>query len=229
VPKLRLRAALCAILLTAPAAAVAQTGGSIAVTSDDRYRGVSLSDERPTLRLNVSHDAAGGWYVGASLASVALDPPRRQWQTLAYGGRAGKLGNGLGTEAGLLAVHFGADSRFDYHEWFAGISGGRWSTRLYVAPSYFGSGLRTAYAELNAGRPLSRSVRLSVHLGALVRIGGRAVDAERLHVDARAGIGWLHAPWDLQLDWLAGSRVGIYPVSYGHERGVVVLSASYAF
>lgn len=220
---------LCAALLLASATAAAQTGGSVAITSDYRYRGVSLSDEHATLRASVSHDSVGGWYGGASAASVVLDTSRRQWQALLYAGRAGKLSDTLGVEAGVLAVLFAADARFDYHEWFAGLSGEHWSGRLYLAPSYFGTALHTAYAELNAGAPLVRGLRWEAHLGLLARLGGSAIDAERLHWDGRAGIGWSRAPWDLTLDCVAGSRAGVYPVSYGRQHGVPVLSASYAF
>jgi len=224
----RLRAAaLCAVLLPVAAASRAQTSGSIVMTSDYRYRGVSLSGERPALRLTAAQDTPDGWYVGASLASVVFDPPQRQWQTLVYGGRATRLSESLGAEGGVLRVHFTAGSRSDYHEWFAGLSGERWSARLYLAPSYFGSGVRTAYAELNAGMPLRPHVMLSAHLGALARIGG-AIDGERTHLDARAGIGWLHSHWQVQLDGVTGSRAGIYPVRYGRE-GAAVLSATYAF
>jgi uncharacterized protein (TIGR02001 family) len=228
--KLGLRAASCAAWLLAQSAATAQTGASIGVTTDYRYRGVSLSDERPALRLGLSHDVPDGWYAGASLATVRLDPPRGQWQVLVFGGRALKLGESLGAEAGVLAVHFGADTRFDYHEFFVGLSGNRWSSRIYLSPDYFGSGLATAYAELDAGVPVAAGMRLNAHLGALTRLSGQSsADAGRLHFDARAGLAWRRPPWDWQLDCVATGRVGIYPVGYGHERGVLVMSATYAF
>ena len=224
-----LRAALCASLFLACGAVFSQTGGSIALISDYRYRGVSLSDEQPTLRLSIAHDGPGGWYGGASLAGVSLDPPRRQLQVLGYLGHAGRLSDHLGWEAGAIAVHFSADSQFDYHEWFTGLQGDRWSMRLHYAPDYFGSGARTAYGELNVGLPLSRFTRAAAHVGALMQVGGAPAEAERVHLDTSLGLAIARNAWDVRLDWITGSRSGVYPVAYGRAHGVVVLSASLAY
>jgi len=224
-----LRAALGAALLLVCCGVLAQTGGSIAFVSDYRYRGVSFSHDRPTFRLGVVHDAASGWYAGASLVDVSLDAPGRQLQWLGYAGLSGRLSQRLGWEAGVILVHFGADSQYDYHEWFGGVQGERWNMRLHLAPDYFGSRTRTAYAELNAGLPLSRFTRATAHVGALMRLGGASAEAERRHLDAGLGLAMARDAWDLQLELTTGGRSGVYPVAYDRERGVLVLSASYAF
>jgi len=224
------RAALCASLALLCTTALAQTGGSIAVVSDDRYRGVSLSDEQPTARLTISHDAASGWFGGGSLASVTLDPPRHQWQLLAYLGHAMRLTERLAADGGVIAVHFGADGRYDYHEWFGGLSGERWNTRLHVSTSYFGSGVNTAYAELNIGFPLDRRLRITTHLGVLARIGGKtSSDAEPAHADARLGVVFSRDPWQFELALVGGGNAGLYPVAYRHEHGVLTLASTCAF
>jgi uncharacterized protein (TIGR02001 family) len=228
VPRVGLRAAFCASLFSAGCAAFAQTGSSITLVSDYRYRGVSLSDSQPTLRLGIVHDEPSGWYGGASLARVSLDPPRHQLQLLGYAGYASRPSDRLGWEAGGLAVHFGADSRFDYQELFTGVQGDRWSLRIHFAPSYFGSGAHTVYGELNSGLPLSRSVRAVAHAGALMRVGGAPADAQRLSLDVSLGLAIARDAWDVSLDWVAGSRSGVYPVAYGRAGGVLVLSASLA-
>jgi uncharacterized protein (TIGR02001 family) len=226
---LGLRAALGAALFLVCCGVSAQTGGSVAFLSDYRYRGVSFSHDRPTFRLGVVHDAASGWYAGGSIIGVSLDPGGRQLQVIGYLGRSGKLSERLGWDAGATVVHFGSDSQFDYHEWFTGVQGERWNARLHYAPDYFGSGTHTAYGELNAGLPLSRFMRATAHMGALKRVGGTSGAAERWNRDAALGLAMACDAWDLQLDWTVGSRSGVYPVPYGHVRGVLVLSASYAF
>jgi uncharacterized protein (TIGR02001 family) len=224
-----LRAALSTSLFLFCGVAIAQTGGSIAFISDYRYRGVSLSDERPTLRLSVAHDDPSGWYGGASLTGVSLIPPRRQLQMLGYAGYAGRLSDRLGWEAGAIVVHFGVDSQFDYHEWFTGVQGDRWNMRLHYAPDYFGSRARTAYGELNVGLPLSPMTRATAHVGALKRVGGAPADGGRLDLDASLGLAVARDAWEVRLDWIAGGRSGVYPVAYGRAIGVLVLSASLAF
>jgi uncharacterized protein (TIGR02001 family) len=207
----------------------AQTSGSIALLSDYRYRGVSFSDERPTLRLGISHDTSEGWYAGASLVGVSLDPGRQQMQLLGYFGYAERWSEALGWEAGLIAVHFSADSKFDYQEWFGGLQGEGWTLRLHLAPDYFGSGTRTLYADFGVGLPLSRFMRATAHGGALVRVGGAAGDGQRPQFDTSLGLGMSHDAWELQLEWVAGGRSGIYPVTYGRVRGAPVLSVSHPF
>jgi uncharacterized protein (TIGR02001 family) len=226
-----LRAALGAALLVLVCVGVsAQTGGSIALLSDYRYRGVSLSDDRPTLRLSVVHDAESGWYAGGSLAGVSLEPSGRQLQVLGYLGLTGKFAQGLGWDAGATAIHFSADSRFDFLEVFTGVHAERWNLRLHYAPDYFGSGARTAYVELNGGLPLSRFVRATAHVGGLARLAGTVVAADRWSFDGAVGLAMARDAWDLQIDLTSGSNgSGVYPVGYDRVRGVLVLSASYAF
>ena len=225
-----LRAALGAALWVACHGAIAQTGGSVALLSDYRYRGVSLSDDRPTFRVGVAYDDPGSWYAGGSIVGVSLEPGGRQLQFIGYLGLTGTLTQQLGWEAGGTVVHFGADSQFDYLEWFSGVHGERWNLRLHYAPDYFGSGTRTLYGELNAGWPLSRLTRATAHVGGLRPVGGTTGASERWSLDAAVGLAMTCAAWDFELAVTSGSRSsGVYPIAYDRIRGVLVLSASYAF
>jgi uncharacterized protein (TIGR02001 family) len=225
-----LRAALGAALWAVCHGAIAQTGGSVALLSDYRYRGISLSDEQPTFRGGVAHDGASGWFVGGSIVGVSLRPHGRQLQLIGYLGLTGKLLEHLGWEAGANVVHFGADSQFDYHEWFTGANGERWNVRVHYSPSYFGSGARTAYGELNVGLPLSRVMRTTAHLGGLKRVGGTSGTAERWSLDTAVGLAMTCGAWDFGLEVTnVSNRSGVYPIAYDRVHGVLVLSASYAF
>lgn len=230
-PSAGLRAALCFSLSLVGCVASAQTGGSIAFFSNYLYRGVSLSDERPTLSLSVSHDDPSGWYGGASLTGVSLGPyNRQQLQVLGYAGYAGRLSDRLGWEAGATGVHFGVDSRYDFYEGFGGLSGDRWNLRLRYSPDYFGSGARTAYGEFNVGLPLSPMTRATAHVGALMRVGGVATYGGRLTLDGSLGLAVARDAWEVRLDWVAGGRSGIYPTAYRRTASsALVLSASLAF
>jgi uncharacterized protein (TIGR02001 family) len=227
-----LRVALGSSLYLACGVALAQAGGSIALLSDYRWRGVSLSDERPTFQLSASYDHPGGWFGGASLTGVVLGPyDQPQLQLLGYAGYAGRLSERLGWEAGATGVHFGVDSRYDYGEAFAGLSGERWTMRLHYAPDYFGRGMRTVYGEFNVGVPLSALVRATAHAGALVRVGGAAAEDGRTNLDASLGLALARDAWEVRLDWVAGGRSSVYPTGYGRAaaNGTLVLSASFAF
>lgn len=225
-----LRAALALALSALCAAAGAQTAFSVSALSDYRYRGVSLSNERPTWRAGVAHDGASGWYLGGSIVGVSLEPAGRQAQLLGYGGVTGTLWQHLGWEAGATGVHFSADSAADYHEWFAGVHGERWNARLHYSPDYFGSGARTAYGELNVGKSLSRWWRATAHVGALRRLQRAGGVGDTWSLDGALGLALARDAWDVGFELTAGSRSGLYPVVYGHHaRGALVLSATYAF
>ena len=150
-------------------------------------------------------------------------------QVLGYAGYAGRLSERLGWEAGATVVHFGTDSRYDYLEWFTGVSGERWNMRLHYSPDYFGSGTRTVYGEFNVGWPLSRFIRATAHLGGLTRVGGTSGVAENWNLDVALGAAMTCAAWDFGLDLTSGSRSSVYPIAYQHVHGALVLSASYAF
>lgn len=230
-PTAGLRVALGPVLCLACGVAFAQAGGSIAFLSDYRYRGVSLSDDRPTLRVGLSYDDASGWFGGASLAGVSLGPyARGQVQVLGYAGYAGRLSERIGWEAGATGVHFGADSYDDYGEVFTGLNGDRWSMRLHYSPDYFGSGVRTLYGEFNVGFPLSQLIRVTAHAGALQRVGGIRAQGNDLNLDASLGLAIARDAWEVRLEWVGGERSAIYPTLYGHRSsGALVLTAAISF
>ena len=221
-----LRFASAVLLLGLAASARGQTAASLAAESDNRFRGVSLSDAKPDLRLSVAFDHASGWYAGASVTAVKFDSRRRQAALFGYVGYARRAVSGLAWEIGATAARFGDTAHYDYGEMFAGLIAERWNARAYFSPSYFGSGARTAYVELNCGLPLNRELRLFGHLGALAKLSGASADdSRRVRLDARVGIGAAIDPFELQLAWVAGGRGGIYPVPYGSPRDAWVLSA----
>lgn len=224
------RAALCPSLFFVCGMAFAQVGGNIAFLTDDRYRGISLSQEKPTLRLSASYDHEDGWFGGGSLTEVMLYRPRWQVQVLGYAGYAGRLSDRFGWEAGATVVHFGADSHYDYQEAFGGLSGERWNARLHCSPDYFGSGVRTAYAELNVGLPISPLVRVTAHAGALMRVGGASVEGGGVSLDGSLGLAMARDAWEAQVAWVAGGRSALYPTAYGRaSQGTLMLSASLSF
>ncbi|MBS0340134.1 MAG: hypothetical protein JSS56_06375 [Proteobacteria bacterium] len=224
------RAALCPSLFFVCGMAFAQVGGNIAFLSDYRYRGISLSQEKPTLRLSAAYDDTNGWFGGGSLTEVMLYRPRWQVQVLGYAGYAGRLSQRLGWEAGATVVHFGADSQYDYQEAFGGLSGERWNARLHYSPDYFGSGVRASYGEFNVGLPISPIVRVTAHAGALMRVGGASLEGGRVSLDASLGLAVARDAWEAQIAWVAAGRSAVYPTAYGRAaQGALVLSASLSF
>jgi uncharacterized protein (TIGR02001 family) len=212
------------------AAACGQVGGSIVAESDYRYRGVSLNGEDPSLHVSLAYDHLSGWYAGASLTGVELEPGPKRIATTAYAGFASRKAAGWTWEAGATLNHFSGNDDRDYAEAYAGVLAEGWNARLYFAPRYFGGSVRTLYAEVNAGRPLTPVWRAFAHVGALARVAGDApIGSDRVRYDARLGLGLRLSDWDAQLAWVTSSSGGIYPAAYEQRRSTVVLSVGYDF
>lgn len=221
---------LAVLLLGLAGSACSQTTVSVTVESDFIFRGVSLSDGKPDASLGIDYDSVRGWYAGGSATAVEFDSSQRQAALFAYLGYARRTVSGLAWEIGATAAHFAADSRYDYGEAFTGLLGEDWNARVYLSPSYFGSGIRTIYAEVNGAAPLTSVFRLFGHVGALTPIGGsEPTDSRRARFDARLGVSTSIGPAELRLAWTGATRGGFYATSYADQRNSLVLSAAYFF
>jgi uncharacterized protein (TIGR02001 family) len=216
-----------AALLPAAAPAHAQWSGSLTLTSDDRFRGLSRSDGDPTVRAALAFDAPDGWYVGGSLGRVALWPEDRRWQASAYGGHSQRLSAALAWELGVNSVHFAGASSYDYTELYGGLLGERVQARLYLSPDYFGRDAKSAYAELNARWPVTDAVQLLGHAGWLAVSHNEYGRKQR--ADLRLGAAWSLRSMEWQLAWSGAGRGGPYPLAFGGRRSGWSLSLSLFF
>ena len=217
---------LAALALLVPAGARAEWGGSVVVESDARFRGISLTDERPAARVTLGYDHAGGGYAGASLGNVVFEGRGEYAALLGYAGISGAAGAGWRWDAGATYWHVAGLSRYDYGEAYAGVLGERWSARLFLSPDYYGGGAHTAYVELDAGWPFAAGWRVAAHVGMLRRVdaGGAGVRS-----DGRLGAAVQVGAVELQLAWVGVSPGGPYVASYNQRRSTLVASAAFAF
>ncbi|MFC5500085.1 TorF family putative porin [Caenimonas terrae] len=218
------------LLLSSPARA--QLGGSISVDSDYRFRGVSLSGAKPTVRLSANIDAASGWYGGGSATQARLARGERYLQSLGYAGHVTPLAAGRSFDVGASYSHFAGERRFDFAEAYAGLQGERWSLRLNYSPDYFGQHTQTAYLDASVDEQLGDVARLFGHVGLLLPLAGTEpgnAGTRRARVDLRAGAGWRLRDIDLQVAWTVASRGGPVPAAYDGRRSALVFSASYSF
>lgn len=221
-----LGALLTLALLWGGSTAQAQFGGSLSLQSDQRFRGVSQSGERPQARLSLGYDGVGGWYGGALLGEMRFDERRRSALVLTYLGRVVPLGMALHGEAGAILTQFPGVTGYGYGELYVGLGGQRWGTRLYASPDYFGRGHTSLYAELELNGPLAPGWQLFGHLGALQ---GRKGMSQAVRLDLRAGLAWRLPACELQLALVASSRGGPYPTVYEQRRAAPVLGLSLPF
>ena len=102
---LQLPLALAGSLPTSPTAAArrmvsAQVSGTVKLVSDYRFRGISLSQDKPAAQATVLYDDSSGWYAGAFASTVRFARSSGDLQALPFVGYASRLPSGVSWEAG---------------------------------------------------------------------------------------------------------------------------------
>lgn len=119
--------ALALLLLSAPFAASAGEGDAPAATvswevsavSDYLFRGVSQTDEKPTLQGNLTWSAASGFYVGGDVSGVDYGPGD-PWLELDYVVGYGRdFGQSMALDLSLNRYTYIGASELDYNELIA--------------------------------------------------------------------------------------------------------------
>jgi uncharacterized protein (TIGR02001 family) len=228
-----LRWALAPLTAFAATASIAQVSGTAAWVSDDRVRGVSLSDGLPAGQLDVSYDHESGWYEGAFASNVRFyERSRRELQLIGYTGYAQRLQRGWSVDAGAAYSTFSKHTRYEYLELHAGVTSDALNARLYLSPNYFGQSIHTLYAEVNGSQRLVESLRLIGHAGLLQPFAGATEEAgsNHLHADFLAGLEYRRQPLSLQIARVFNDGAStIYPVSANHAHGVLTVRISIGF
>lgn len=216
--------ALLALLALSPAC-WAQLGGSVALESDYRFRGTSLSNEKPDLRLTLAWDHASGLYLGGSATRYEFRPGEPGTALLGYAGLARELAPGWQWELGVTRTHLSEYAYYDYTEAYLGLLADRGSLRLYLSPDYYGADARTAYLELAWGWPLAPDWRLFAQGGAL-----RRLDQPGIRLDGRLGVTWSAGEgFEWQLAWIAAQRRAPFGVPASQRNSLLWLGSRWSF
>jgi uncharacterized protein (TIGR02001 family) len=208
--------------------ASAQISGSLTLVSDYRFRGISLSHNRPAAQLGVAYDDAQSWYAGAFASTVQLaDPINRQLQTTAFVGYVRRFPSGLSSEVGADYSTFTGPHGYSYPEVYWGIASENLSGRVYYSPRYFGQVSDAIYGEVNAVQPLFDRVRLLAHAGALRNKSESIYTVQAAHpvFDARVGVGIDFDQFNVQVSWVGISAANAaYPLTGTKSRNGVLVS-----
>jgi len=208
-----LRLFLLALSWAACVSAAAQASASAVATSDYRFRGVSLSADRPALQGDLGWDFAAGAYLGIFASNVRFyETAPAQVQGSAYAGYARALDADWSVDAGATYGGFSRDREYDYGEAHAGVAWRNLSARLSWSPNYFGQSLHTWYAELDGAQPLGGSLRAVGHAGLLWMASGECA-GPCTNADARAGAQWAWRSLQLQVARVLNQgSISAYPV-----------------
>jgi uncharacterized protein (TIGR02001 family) len=203
-----LRRAFACALFAGAVGAQAQVSGSATLVSDYRFRGISLSDERPAAQIAVSYDHESGAYAGAFASNVRLFAEEGSGvQALGYVGYATRGAGGLSWDIGAAYSHFSRPSGYSYAEYHVGTAGTDWSARLSYAPRYFGQTTSAIYAEVNLTPGSESALVPLLHFGFL-HTESPPYYAERSRWDGRIGLAYSLELFTFQLSWGIASDAG---------------------
>jgi uncharacterized protein (TIGR02001 family) len=224
---------LATVVISAPAKA--QVGAVISVYSDDRFRGVSVSDGRPVGIVDLSYDAANGLYAGLSGSVVASRWDRLEaLSVILNGGYARRLRPGLMADIGFVHTRYshysGVGSGREYNEIYAAVSGKLVGARVSVSPNYLGTIRLAAHGEVFGHLDLTRATSLDGDVGVLLPVRHSAVQGSyRAQLDGRLGVAHRIGRVTLHADVTGRTGSGAVYSVRGHGRVALVLGISRAF
>jgi uncharacterized protein (TIGR02001 family) len=211
----------------------AQLTAQAELTSDDVYRGVSLSEDRPALSLDLGYEARGGVYAGVALTGALTQANGGRFAgDVEYLGYAWKLRQGPALDLGVInrevIAYTDQAYAYDATELYVGLRGGHWSVYQFYSPNYYRPGTHTLYSQVSGWVRPAKRWRLFAQAGALTSLAS-PYGAQREQLDVKAGVGLDLRGLEIEV---AGTTRGPDPAYFGgrgQNRSALVVSVARAF
>jgi uncharacterized protein (TIGR02001 family) len=229
-----LRFAFVAVaLLAIPETAGAQTSASVTISSDQRFRGRSVSRGDPAVTLNLLYDHVSGLYLGAAATASVEESRLKIINVQGDIGFVHRLAAGSSLDIGVVRSNYGKYSSGErnahYTEFYAGVLDRRFAVYVHYSPDYFQPGVSTLYTEVDGAVEPATDWRLTGHLGALARVTGSGPPGSgRIGYDWRIAAAHRTGPVELELALSGG---GPMPERYEgklHRRTAVTVSLTWS-
>lgn len=146
--------------------------GSVALTSDYLFRGISQTNNDPALQGGVTWTSTAGFYAGAWASTVDFVPGDKADAevdlTAGYAGSAGDFTYDVGV---ILYAYPGARSGTKYDYWEGAIKLGRtfgdvgWSVAAYYSPENFGGTDEAGYFTTGFKVPFGEGFTFDANIG----------------------------------------------------------------
>ena len=215
--------------------AAAQVRGSVAIASDDRFRGRSVSQGWPVATLDLSYDAPNGAYLGVAATGVVTqhDGPRFL-AAQQYVGYATRLPAGptldFGATHANYTEYYNGRRAAQYSELYAGVILRRLTARLYYSPNYFDRGQKTLYGELDSAIRPARGLRLSAHAGVLTVLDGYLPPGyAATQFDWRLGLATEIKSFEIEVAWSGAGPDRDYYAGKVQSQSGVLLALRHSF
>jgi uncharacterized protein (TIGR02001 family) len=212
----------------------AQISGTVSVTSDERWRGRSLSAGHPAATAGISYDDASGFYLDAAATGALSGDSVSLIGIAADAGYAWRLPSGTALDIGVhrrqLTRYSSSGRSTGYTELYAGVSGRSLSARIHYSPDYFRRKANVLYASLDGVLRPATNWRLLAHAGAASYLDGRPVPQVRpVQYDYSLGVARQQGAVELRLLWATGGPDRDYFSGRPRSKSALVLSASLGF
>jgi uncharacterized protein (TIGR02001 family) len=151
----------------------AQFSSTVTLVSDYEFRGVSLSDEDPTLQASLDYEFANGLAIGTWASTLDYgDDYDGNFELDFYASYSREISESVSWSAGLTAYTYPNSSASaarlkiePYVEGYVGITVGSFNAVQWYADDYSGLGMAAQYTELNYTHELPRNFSLAAHVG----------------------------------------------------------------
>ncbi len=226
---------MLAVALVCATPAAAQFSGSLVIRSDDRFRGHSLSQGRPTMALDLGYDHPSGLYVDLVVRGVLARHEGPELLAVVENvGFTSQIRPNLSIDLGVTnsdyRKYYNGLRTAHYQEYYVGMITKRISTYIHYSPRYFGLPAATIYGDVDGAIPLNRKWRLTAHAGVLQQIGGKTLGiGGRTHFDYRVGAAVRCGAVDLMVEWTGGGPDHDYYANEVHSRNALVFGATLSF
>ena len=227
---------MLAVVLACATPAAAQFSGGLSIRSDDRFRGRSLSQGRPTMALNLSYDHPTGLYLDVVVRGMLSRHSGPELLSVEENiGFAKQIRPNLSIDLGVTnsdyTRYYNGMRTAHYQEFYVVVITKEISAHLHYSPKYFGiDNYPTLYGGLDGAVPVTDKWRLTGHVGVLQQVGGRTLGTTgRTHFDYRMGGAVRCGPIDLLVEWTGGGPGRDYYAGKFHSKNALVVGANLTF
>lgn len=201
------RTLLCAALLAAAPAAIAQDSdspfsGSVALFSDYVFRGLSQTDEKPALQGSFTYTHDSGLYAGVWVSNVDFGDGFGSGTELdTYIGFGTQMTDQLGLDLQLVRYNYAGlddNNAFEYNELLVNVNYNEIVTgTIGWSNDVFASGENGLYLAVGASYPLSEALAMNANVGRY-SLPGEIAD----YMDFGLGLSYELAPVSLSLNFI---------------------------
>ena len=220
---------IAAVSLVCACPVRAQVAAAITLTSDERFRGHSITSGDPVLAVDLTYDDASGVYFGASATAAMVESSPQLVNFRENLGFAHRVATDETIDLGVVrsdyTEYYSGGRKAHFTEFYAGLRTRHFAAYLRYSPDYLWPGVETLYGEVEFATEPAPAWRLSAHFGVLAQIAGATpLPGRRTNYDWKIGLVRQEGPFDLGLDLSGGGPGPDYYQDRRHHRTAITAS-----